>query len=125
MRRARPAPVPRWRACAGPWRDDVSTRRSVRQDRPTTGSVSDRAPARAWRRGRAASRSAASRQFLVELERWPRDHALSPEEGEDQMVLAFDQSTHARDALGLEARDQRLEQRAAGAFQAKLGIDLD
>jgi len=46
-------------------------------------------------------------------------------ERQDQMVLAIDQGAHACDALLLEARDQRVEQLAADAALAQLGIDLD
>src|SRR5712691_9897972 len=64
-------------------------------------------------------------QLQVELQRRASHHALGTEKGEDQMVLAIDQRAHARDTLLLETRDQRLEQRAADAALAQLGIDLD
>ncbi len=41
------------------------------------------------------------------------------------MVLAVDQGAHAGDTLLLEARDERVEQLAADAALAQLGIDLD
>ena len=41
------------------------------------------------------------------------------------MVLAIDQGAHARHPPCLEARDQGIEQRAADATLALLGIDLD
>ena len=64
-------------------------------------------------------------KLLVELQRGAGHHALGAEEREDQVVLAIDQRAHARHALRLEARDQRLEQLAADAALAQPGIDLD
>src|SRR6185437_6351062 len=66
-----------------------------------------------------------SREILVELQRWTSDHALRTEERQDQVILAIDQRAHARHAVLLEARDQRLEQRGARALQAELWLDLD